>query len=114
MPGTIEFDGNWVDMATIGVAFLYSVGVILYSKKGFSFERLISEAAYGFTIFPILLLTGSVFFSGLMTILMSGSRPTIFLAGLYTLLIIIKRPFDKAEVSADEAGPVPRHRPTDL
>ncbi|MNI65641.1 hypothetical protein D3C73_1211570 [compost metagenome] len=80
------------------MAIVYSFASLCLGKKRVTLERFVSEMGYGLTLFPVILLTATVFFSGAMEILMAGSKPFIFLAGAYTFVIIIKRPFDKAEV----------------
>jgi hypothetical protein len=94
----LPLDGNWVDIGTILVAALYALlrGMISCSKM--SIEGVVSDVSYGVSIFPMLLLSTAAFSSAPITALMSGNRVIISLAGLFSLIVLVKRTFDRGQV----------------
>lgn len=94
---TFELDGNWVDMATLGVAFFYALGRRLVSQQGASLEAFVSDISYGVSIFPMALLTLTVVSSTALTALLTGNKVIISLAGLFSLIVILKRSFDRPQ-----------------
>ena len=86
-------DGNWIDMATLGVAACYA-GLRSILTRRWRVESIVSDVSYGVSIFPMFLLAMTVVSSSAINALMNGNKIVISLAGLISLIVILKRTFE--------------------
>ena len=93
-------DGNWLDMATIAVAFAYSGFRWLRYPNRRAWEAFISDLSYGLVLFPLLLLSCTAFSSAALDALQSGNRIIISVAGFYALIVVLRRTLEKPYGSA--------------
>lgn len=104
---SLEVDGNWVDIASVICALLFAL--VKYQQRGR--QKWVSKiTAYDFatgtSLFPMLMLTVSVFSSTLLTELLQANKLTLSVAGLIALLSILEDEFEK-----DTAPIKPKARP---
>ncbi len=95
-----KFDGNWVDLATLGVAALYAA-IRAYRTKNICFEGFAVELSYGLSLFPMLLLSGTVVSTSAIQVLMGSNKLVISLAGLIAFIVIVKRTFERPATKAE-------------
>lgn len=93
MPSFV-IDGNWFDMATLAVAALYSAGRAAFART-WRIESVVSDVSYGVSIFPMLMLTLTVVSSTATQTLMQGNKIIMSLAGLISLIVILRRSFER-------------------
>lgn len=96
----LVFDGSWVDMWTLGVALAY-VSVRRFICRNMGAEAIMYDVSHGVTIFPMFLLSATVFSTTAVQTLMSGNKLIISLAGFFSLLALLKRTFERPDL----AGP---------
>ena len=85
-------DGSSTDLATIAVAFLYSVLRLLRRRS--KVESFISDLSYGLSIYPMILLSLVAFSSWAMLELQKSNKVLMSLAGLMSLVVILRRSFE--------------------
>ncbi len=95
-------DGNWVDMATIAVAILYAAFRCWLDKCRRSWESFAGDVSYGVVIFPMLLLSLTAISTKALQMLLTGNKIVISLAGLFSLIVILKRTFEKTNGQPDK------------
>ncbi|MBF6618484.1 MAG: hypothetical protein ITG07_17390 [Candidimonas sp.] len=93
---TFLIDGNWFDMATLAVAAFYAFSRAMFAGH-WRVESFVVELSYGVSIFPLVLLTATVASSTAINTLMTGNKIIISLAGLISLIVILKRTFERTE-----------------
>lgn len=81
-------------MATLAVAGLYGV-CRAFLQGVWQIEKFASDISYGVSIFPMALLALTVVSSTAISWLMSGNKIVISLSGFISLIVILKRTFDK-------------------
>lgn len=88
-------DGNTTDIITIVVAAGYAVvrSVTQNGRRPF-IEGLVSDLSYGMSIYPMVLLTGVAFSSSALESLTQSNKVLMSLAGLISLVVIIRRSFE--------------------
>lgn len=88
-------DGNTTDIITLAVAALYALfrAAIQHGRK-LTFEGLVSDLSYGVSIYPMILLTGVAFSSTALQSLAQSNKVLMSLAGLISLVVILKRSFE--------------------
>jgi len=96
----LQIDGNWFDMATLAVAALYALLRAVFTGS-WKVETMVSDVSYGVSIFPMLMLTLTVVSSAAIDALMQGNKIIISLAGLISLIVILKRSFDRPQYGRD-------------
>lgn len=89
-------DGSWVDMWTLGVAAVYT-GLRRFVCRSFGGEAIMYDISHGVTIFPMLLLSATAFSTTAIHTLMTGNKLVISLAGLFALLALLKRTFERPQ-----------------
>ncbi|OZI21744.1 hypothetical protein CAL18_12535 [Bordetella genomosp. 7] len=89
-------DGNWFDMATVGVAILYACARCFTKSERRSWEAFASDLSYGVVIFPMLLLSLTFLSTRAFEALLAGNKIIISLAGVFSLIVILKRSFEKS------------------
>ena len=87
-------DGNWFDMATIAVAVFYSGARCLFSVDRRTWEAFGSDLSYGLVLLPMILLSCTAFSSIALDTLQNGNRVIISLAGLFSLIVVLRRTFE--------------------
>lgn len=87
-------DGSWVDIWTLVVAGLYTIlrRLICRTCTG---EAIMYDISHGVTIFPMMLLSATAISSTAIQTLMQGNKLIISLAGVFALLALLKRTFEK-------------------
>lgn len=88
-------DGSSTDLATLGVAFLYSLLRLIRRRS--KVESFISDLSYGLSIYPMILLSLVAFSSWAMIELQKSNKVLMSLAGLMSLVVIIRRSFEVQE-----------------
>lgn len=88
-------DGNVTDITTLAVAGVYaSTRALTQRGKRPLFEGFVSDLSYGASIYPMVLLTGVVFSSSALNSLAQSNKVLMSLAGLISLVVILKRSFE--------------------
>jgi hypothetical protein len=105
----IALDGNAVVMVTIIVGLIPPF--IRSAKKFFNKERpcfvreqAIADMLNGVMLVPFMMMTGSVFSSGLMTELVTSAKITVAIGGIAGLFFVIGEFFKKSELVCSLAG----------
>jgi len=88
-------DGSGFDIATVTVAGVYAGIRCLQNSSRRSWEFFASEISYGVIILPIFLLSLTFVSSSAVRMLMDGNKVIISLAGVFSLIVILKRTFEK-------------------
>lgn len=84
-------DGNWVDIGSLIVAFLYALWKVRKSGERRYISRFTAiHLANGTSIFPLLLLGLSLFSSRLLTALLSANKLILSVAGICALLAMLE------------------------
>jgi len=96
----MQFDGNAVDMATIGVGCLVSLVRPFRRWRGkripyFTREDAITDLLNGVMLVPFALMVGSVFSSELMRELMTSAKITLAIGGAAGLFFVTGELFKK-------------------
>lgn len=95
---SLTVDGNWVDLASVFCALLFAL--VKYQQRGrqkWVSKRTAYDFATGTSLFPMLMLTVSVFSSTLLAELLQANKLTLSVAGLIALLSILEDEFEKDE-----------------
>ena len=91
-------DGNITDITTLAVASLYAGGRIITQRgKRPVFEGFVSDLSYGASIYPMFLLACVVFSSNALDSLAQSNKVLMSLAGLTSLVVILKRSFESKD-----------------
>jgi len=88
-------DGSGFDIATVTVAAAYASIRCLQNAGRRSWEFFASEISYGVIILPMFLLSLTFVSSSAVRMLMEGNKVIISLAGVFSLIVILKRTFEK-------------------
>ncbi|MDP3627117.1 MAG: hypothetical protein Q8S12_10995 [Hydrogenophaga sp.] len=93
------FDGNETDVITLIVAAVYAFfrllrGIGDYRQK-VSMESFVSDVSYGLTIYPMILLSMVAFSSSALNSLAQSNKVLMSMAGIMSLVVIIRRSFEK-------------------
>jgi len=90
----LAFDGSWVDMYTLAMAVAYTAVRRLVCGE-ITTEAVMIDLSHGVTLFPMLLLSATVFSSAALDTLVHGNKLVISLAGFFSLLSLLKRTFQR-------------------
>lgn len=91
------FDGGWFDIVTFSVAILVSAAKCHQHKHKFISGETGRDILHGIAIFPLFVLTVSVFSNEALQSLLSSSRIILSVAGAVALFSILEDEFDRGE-----------------
>lgn len=95
----MQIDGSSTDMATLGVAFLYAF--LRACRRGWKAEGFVSDMSYGLSLYPMLLLSLVALSSWAMKELQSSNKVLMSLAGVISLVVLVRRSFEAKPRSRD-------------
>lgn len=98
----VEFDAEWIDVGSIGIAAVWAIAkackrwvMTRHLEHASAFRVFVCKTtsvdfSTGLGLFPFVVLAGAAFWSGLLGMLLSGSRVICAVAGVVGLVYLIE------------------------